>query len=107
MKSARRRSREFAVQALYQWQLAGQSLTDIEQQYSEADGFAKADGKLFSDVLAGVLKHAESIKERLRPHLDRPWKEVSPIEAAILLIGAFELVNLLETPYRPSARLAS
>ena len=100
MKSARRRAREFAVQALYQWQLAGQSLADIEQQYAHAEGFAKADSNLFSVVLAGVLKNAEALKEKLTPHLDRPWKEVSPIESAILLIGAYELTNLPETPYR-------
>ena len=100
MKSARRRSREFALQALYQWQLAGQSLADIELQYAATDGFAKADANLFSLILSGVLKHADSLKEQLGPHLDRPWKEVSPIEGAILLIGAFELVNLPETPYR-------
>lgn len=100
MKSARRRSREFALQALYQWQLAGQSLADIEQQYAQAEGFAKADSALFSVILSGVLKHAEMLKEKLQPHLDRPWREVSPIEAAILLIGAFELTNLPDTPYR-------
>ena len=100
MKSARRRSREFALQALYQWQLAGPSLADLEQQYAQAEGFAKADGELFSTILSGVLKHAEALREKLAPHLDRPWKEVSPIESAILLIGAFELVNLPETPYR-------
>ena len=100
MKSARRRSREFALQALYQWQLAGQSLADIEQQYAAAEGFAKADSALFSVILSGVLKHAETLKEKLLPHLDRPWKEVSPIESGILLIGAFELIHLPETPYR-------
>ena len=100
MKSARRRAREFALQALYQWQLAGQSLADIEQQYAQADGFAKADGKLFSVILSGVLKHADTLKEQLSPHLDRPWNEVSPIESAVLLMGGFELVNLPETPYR-------
>ena len=100
MKSARRRSREFALQALYQWQLAGQSLADIEQQYAAAEGFAKADSALFSVILSGVLKHAETLKEKLLPHLDRPWKEVSPIESGILLIGAFELTHLPETPYR-------
>ena len=100
MKSARRRSREFALQALYQWQLAGPSLADLEQQYAQAEGFAKADGELFSTILSGVLKHAEALREKLAPHLDRPWKEVSPIESAILLIGAFELLNLPETPYR-------
>lgn len=100
MKSARRRSREFALQALYQWQLAGQSLADLEEQYAQAEGFAKADSKLFSTILSGVLKHAGTLTEMLAPHLDRPWKEVSPIESAILLIGAFELANLPETPYR-------
>lgn len=100
MKSARRRSREFAVQAIYQWQLAGQSLADIEQQYGEAEGFAKADSDLFAVIVSGVIKHAETLKENLAPHLDRPWKEVSPIESAVLLIGAFELANLPDTPYR-------
>ena len=100
MKSARRRSREFAVQAIYQWQLAGQSLADIEQQYAEAEGFGKADNDLFVVIVSGVLKHADTLKENLAPHLDRPWKEVSPIESAVLLIGAFELANLPETPYR-------
>ncbi|MEQ1516203.1 MAG: transcription antitermination factor NusB [Usitatibacteraceae bacterium] len=100
MKSARRRSREFALQALYQWQLAGQSIADIENQYAQADGFGKADANLFSLILSGVLKHEQMLKEKLAPHLDRPWKEVSPIESAILLIGAFELMNLPETPYR-------
>jgi N utilization substance protein B len=100
MKSARRRSREFAVQALYQWQLAGQSLADIEQQYAQAEGFAKADSNLFSVVMSGVMKHADTLKDKLAPHLDRPWKEVSPIESGILLIGAFELTDLPETPYR-------
>ena len=46
------------------------------------------------------MKHADALRDKLAPHLDRPWKEVSTIESAILLIGAFELVNLPETPYR-------
>ncbi len=100
MKSARRRAREFALQALYQWQLAGQSLADIEQQYAQAEGFAKADSALFGKILSGVLKHSETLIATLQPHLDRPWKEVSPIEGAVLLIGAFELEHMPETPYR-------
>ena len=100
MKSARRRAREFALQAIYQWQLAGQTLADIEQQYVQADGFAKADSALFANILSGVLKQSETLIATLQPHLDRPWKEVSPIEGAVLLIGAFELENMPETPYR-------
>ena len=100
MKSPRRRSREFALQAIYQWLLASPSLSDIEKQYAAAEGFERADAGLFSVIVSGVMKHADALREHLVPHLDRPWAEVSPIESAILLIGAFELVHAPETPYR-------
>ena len=100
MKSARRRSREFALQALYQWQLAGQDLTDIEKQYALAEGFGKADAKLFSLLTSGVIKHHDALRESLAPYLDRVWNEVSPIERAVLLIAAHELNAMAETPYR-------
>ena len=72
MKSARRRAREFALQAVYQWQLADHTLSDIQQQYVQADGFAKADSALFVSILSGVLKHSEVLIAKLQPHLDRP-----------------------------------
>jgi N utilization substance protein B len=100
MKSSRRRSREFALQAIYQWLLAGPSLSDLEKQYAAAEGFNRADAGLFSAIVSGVMKHADSLREQLAPHLDRPWPELSPIESAIMLIGAFELVHAPETPYR-------
>ncbi len=100
MKNARRRSREFALQALYQWQLAGQNLADIEKQYVAMEGFAKADANLFSLLVSGVMKHADALREQLVPHVDREWGEVSPIERGVMLIGAFELSNMPETPYR-------
>lgn len=100
MKSARRRSRELALQALYQWQLAGQSLADIEKQYAAAEGFEKADAKLFSLLVSGVIKHHDSLQEQLAPSLDRVWNEVSPIERAVLLIAAHELSAMADTPYR-------
>jgi N utilization substance protein B len=100
MKSPRRRSREFALQAIYQWLLAAPSLDDIEKQYAATDGFERADAGLFSAIVSGVMKHADALREQLAPCLDRPWIEVSPIESAILLIGGFELVHVPETPYR-------
>lgn len=100
MKSPRRRSREFALQALYQWQLADQSWSEIEKQYADADGFAQADVGLFKTVVKGAMNNAATLSEALVPHLDRPWVEVSPIERSILLIGAYELSFMVETPYR-------
>jgi N utilization substance protein B len=99
-KSPRRRAREFALQALYQWQVAGHSLAFIEKQYAEMEHFERADKKLFSALVAGAMKHHDALAAALQPHLDREWPAVSPIEKGVLLVGALELVHMAETPYR-------
>ena len=43
MKSARRRSRELALQGLYAWQLSGDVAGDIRLQLAESRDFDKAD----------------------------------------------------------------
>jgi N utilization substance protein B len=99
-KNARRRSREFALQGLYQWQLAGAGITEIKQHLATVAGFDRADGDYFAALLSGVINHAAGLEEALQPHLDRKIAELSPIERSILLMAAFELCNLPEVPYR-------
>jgi N utilization substance protein B len=98
--SPRSRSRAFALQALYQWQLAQHSWTDIEKQFQTDESFGKADAGLFKTITLGAITKSDALAEALTPHLDRPWAEVSPIERSILLIGAFELTDQVTTPYR-------
>lgn len=100
MKSPRRRSREFGLQAIYQWQLAQQSTHELEQQYELAEGFDKADAELFKTLIAGVVQDADTLSEAMSPYLDRAWAEVSPVERAVLLIAGYELSRMPETPYR-------
>ena len=99
-KSARRRSREFALQAIYQWQVAAHSAGELETQFSEAEGFKRSDVTLFSALMRGTIKESPSLIEQLTPHLDRAWPEVSPVERGILLMSGFELLHMPETPYR-------
>ena len=99
-KSSRRRSREFALQGLYQWQLAGTDAATIERQMSEAKGFDKIDRPYFSALLAGSIREAQHLEQSLQPHLDRKCAELSPVEHAILLIAAYELANQPDVPYR-------
>jgi len=54
MKSSRRRSREFALQGLYQWQLAGTEPQTIIEQLADAEGYGKIDAEYFRDLLAGA-----------------------------------------------------
>lgn len=99
-KSPRRRAREFALQGLYQWQISGNDESAIAAHIGDAAGFQKADREFFNGLLRGVLAQHETIQEQLQAYLDRPFRELSPVEACILLAGAYELANFAQTPYR-------
>lgn len=98
--SARRKARRFTMQALYQWQLAGAAVSDIEAQFLANQDFAKADREYFHDLLHGVPAQVKDLDELLTPFLDRRVEELSQIEKAILRLGAFELKERLDVPYR-------
>ncbi|UCV04202.1 transcription antitermination factor NusB [Dechloromonas denitrificans] len=99
-KSARRRSREFILQGLYQWRVGGADEAAIEAYAPEMEGFAKADREFFVGTLRGVIGQKDKLTEQISIHIDRPFSELSPVEACILMLGAFELGNHPETPYR-------
>lgn len=99
-KSPRHRAREFVVQGLYQQLVGGQDEAAILVQAESVAGFDKADATLYRTLLAQVLSGADGLCAVLAPHVDRPWHEVSPIERSILMLGACELRDHPETPYR-------
>ena len=100
VKSARHRSREFALQALYQWLLAKPAPADIAKDIELFRGFDKCDALYFRDLLEGAIHDAESIEHSLAPCLDRPVDKLSPIERAILMIAGCEFLRHPEVPYR-------
>ena len=99
-KSGRRRSRELAVQGLYQWQLAGKDPAMIAAELSETNDFDKSDVGYFRTLLHGAIQNAAALEVQLTPFLDRAFRELSPIERGILLLGSYELLRELEVPYR-------
>jgi len=100
MKNSRRLAREFAVQGLYEWLLAGNDVRAIEHRLAEAKTFDKADRPLLDSILNGVVRENAELDARLAPFLDRPIAALSPVEHAVLLVGAYELMHRIETPYR-------
>jgi transcription antitermination protein NusB len=98
--SARRVSRELALQGVYQWLFTGASAAEVLKNLAEMEGFAGADEAFLASEVKGTLGDAEALRARLEPLVDRKWDEVSPVERAILLIGAWELVHNPEIPYR-------
>jgi N utilization substance protein B len=96
----RRRAREFVLQGLYQRQLSGNSAAAIRAQIAEAAGFAKADQAYFDELWTGVCAEFDELVVLCAPHLNRRAAALSPVERAILAIGAWELTRRLEIPYR-------
>ncbi|MDX2345508.1 MAG: transcription antitermination factor NusB [Legionella sp.] len=96
----RRRARKIALQAIYQRLVSDTPSTEIEAQFRAIHGDGKTDLDYFCRLFHGVDKATESLDEALEPFLDRPFKNINLIELAVLRLGAFELINILETPYR-------
>ena len=99
-KSARRRSRELALQGLYEWLIGGADVAAIDAHVQEHEGFDKCDRAHYYALLQGCIKESKSLDEVLTRHLDRKTSLLSPVEHAVLLIGAYELTHCPDIPYR-------
>jgi N utilization substance protein B len=100
MKTSRRKSREFALQGVYQWILSGNDAPEVLKNLSEMEGYKQADRGFLEAELRGTIGEAAELRGRIEPLVDRKWDDLSPVERAILLIGAWELVHNPEIPYR-------
>jgi N utilization substance protein B len=99
-KSVRSRSREFALQALYQSLVSKNEVADIDLFTRDLAGFSKADAAYFDVLLQGCSHEAAELDALIVPLLDRNMAEISPVEHAVLWIGAYELKHCLDVPWR-------
>ena len=99
-RGSRQISRELVLRALYERLAAGTDLAGLIVFAEEAEEFAEANTGFFRELLEGVLKQVPALDAALEPHLDRPVVELSPVEHAALLIGAYELGHSLNVPYK-------
>ncbi|UTW47596.1 transcription antitermination factor NusB [Bacterioplanoides sp. SCSIO 12839] len=98
--AARRKARRFAVQAIYQWQLAGANLAAIEAEFRTDNDMSKVDLEYFHDILHGVPREKADLDKKIEPLLDRRLDELTPVELAILRLGAYEMVHRIDVPYK-------
>ena len=99
-KSARRRSREIALQGLYEWLVSGTEAGVIDAHMREQEGFDKCDRAHFDALLHGCIGEAGDLDAALARHVDRKTTELSPVEHAVLMIGAYELKHCMDIPYK-------
>ena len=96
----RRRARRRALQAIYQWQMTGQDASEILAQFHAAQDMTGVDSEHFVTLVRGVSAGQEGLDQALQPFLDRPFDQVDFMEQVVLRIGAYEMLNCPEQPYR-------
>lgn len=100
MAGSRKNAREFALQGLYAWLVGGADAALIAANLSEDEHFKRAEENYFHTLLYGTIKEEDLLSARVVPYLDRPIAELSPVERAILLLGAYELLHCPDVPWR-------
>lgn len=96
--SARRKARQFATQAIYQWQMTGDHIDNIEHQFLTEQDMSKADVSYFKQLIEGVAVHHEKLDQLMSPCLARRLDELDLVDHAILLIGMYELTQCKDLP---------
>ncbi len=100
LAAQRRKARHFGLQALYQWTLSGAALADIEAEFRVDNDFRHTDGDYFTAILKGVTSDVDALEALFSSALDRSLDDLDPIERNLLRLGAFELRDRIDVPYK-------
>jgi N utilization substance protein B len=98
--AARSRARRRALQAIYAWQLSGNRIEHVIDQFRSEQDMQIADLGYFEELVRGVVRLHAELDAAIVPFLDRAIERVDPIERAALRIAAFELRERIDVPYR-------
>jgi len=79
--------------------LSGEEMQALILRKAEAE-FETCDAVHLDALLSGCIETAPQLDETLRRYVDRPTEQLSPVEHAALLIGAYELAHCVDVPYR-------
>jgi N utilization substance protein B len=98
---ARSAARQRALQALYQWQLSGQDIDLILQQFlDDEEDMNQVDVPYFKRLLHGIHEEVKQLDTTFSKFLDRGLSQIDPIELAILRIGCYELKQCPDIPFK-------
>jgi N utilization substance protein B len=100
LAAERRKARHYGMQALYQWHMAGASLTDIEAEFRADYDFSHVDLEYFQALLHGVPACLDELEDTFEPLLDRKLTDLDPIELTVLRMGTYELAHRQDVPYK-------
>lgn len=97
---ARHNARRYALQAMYQWQMACTPITELELEFLQYHINKKLDLPYFKELIHGVPKHRREIDTEMQRFLVRGLHEIDPVELAVLRVAIYELIKRFDVPYR-------
>lgn len=100
LAAQRRKARHYGMQALYQWHMAGTSLSIIEAEFRDDYDFTHVDSEYFHALVHEIPACIDELEEILEPLLDRKMDDLDPIERTLLRMGTFELCKRIDVPYK-------
>jgi transcription antitermination protein NusB len=99
-RRGRSASRELALQALYQWQIGGQSGQDVMLEFLAERMTPGADTEYFKELVVQATGRSEELDQAIGDFSNRPVDQLDPVEHGILLLGVYELAYRAEIPWR-------
>jgi N utilization substance protein B len=99
--AARRKARHYAMQALYQWQMADNTLNAIEAEFHADNDMKNVDTQYFHELLHKVPQQLTEIEAAFGPHMqDRALTELDPVTQSLLRLSTYELMFRIDVPYK-------
>ena len=96
----RRKSRELVMKSLYRGLVNQIDITQIKKDIQDDPDFIRADQDLYEEILSGVFKNIDSLKQEIESYIDRSYEELSPIELSIIYFSLYELKYSMSVPYK-------
>ncbi|MGP5059666.1 transcription antitermination factor NusB [Psychrobacter celer] len=111
--TAVRKARRFAMQGLYEWLVTDRRFEttdklgwkdnaphDIAARTRATNAMHTVHIGYYHEMMRDIPEQIEALDTLIGQHLDRNIDKLDTVEHAILLIGAYELQNRLEIPYK-------
>ena len=111
--TAVRKARRFAMQGLYEWLVTDRRFDidgklgwkanaphDIAARTRATNAMHTVHIGYYHEMMRDIPEQIDALDALISQHLDREIDKLDTVEHAILLIGAYELQNRLEIPYK-------
>jgi len=96
----RRAARRLAMQALYAWQMNGESAVAVCDSFKGDEEYARVDHDYFRELVIGVIDDCAGLDKIISNYVARDDEQVDQVEQAVLRMAAFELSNRHDIPFK-------